>query len=559
MKFIMFHEPHFEKWDYRNLDIGIGGSETHQIEMAWRLARRGHQVISHSPLPDDCIRNYMGVEWRDLDECDWSEDGIWLIYRRPSNVDNLKGQQAWLICQDIDYPDLNEERAEKFTKIIALTPSHAQYLAMAKPYLVDKLCISSNGIRMDVIREVEKEGIERNPHRVMFASSPDRGLLPSARSFQKAREYVPDLEFHAFYGFNNMDKIIFRDDKAYKFEQQYRKECMEAMELPGVTWHGRQPQHQLYREWLKTGVWLYQTNFVETACITAMEAQALGAIPITHPIGALIDNVQFGTFIEGDAFSNYNNAKYAAELVIMSNPELQAEIRPKMMDWARTKFNWERQVDTFEAWAMGYEDVKSQYNYQYKHAKGSILNVGCHTDSAKLKERLGAVNLDAFEKCPQTGQQIMADIFADAREKLPKGFDTVILGDILEHFDNVDCLKILRNAKDALNIGGQVVITCPDDSRETIQNSVFGGHKPMPLERLIHLIQASGLALEEVQYIDYTFCEGFGVVAKEHFEDDEYHFLEKMVYDGKGVNICEDRKSESYEDRKSEILQGGGA
>ena len=514
MNFIMYHEPHFEKWDYRNLDIGIGGSETHQIEMAWRLARRGHEVVSYAPLPEDCERQWRGTQWRDLSECDWTEEGIWLIYRRPSMVDNLKGQEAWLICQDTDYPDLNEERAEKFTRIIALTPTHAEYLALAKPYLEDKLFISSNGIRMDVIREVEKEGIERNPHRVMFASSPDRGLLPSIESFQKAREYIPDLEFHAFYGFNNIDKVIFKDDKAYKFQQQYRQECMEAMNLPGVTWHGRVPQHELYREWLKTGIWLYQTNFFETSAITCMESQALGAIPITHPVGALIDNVKFGTFIEGDAFNNLNNAKYAAELVIMSNPELQESIRHDMMEWARMRFNWERIVDQVESWVYGFEDVKSQYNYQFKKSKGSVLNVGSHTDSAKLKERLGAVNLDAFKVCPQTGLEIVADIFQDARDKLPLGFDTVILGDILEHFNDEDCIKILKNAKSAINEGGQVVITCPDDSREAKIDGAFGGHKPMPLDRLTELVLASGLEVESSQFIDYTFCTGVGVVAK---------------------------------------------
>ena len=523
MKIILYHDNYFEDWDYRNVDIGIGGSETHQTEMSWRMAQRGYEIISYAPIPDDCVRLHRGVQWRHIDEVDWSEDGLWVIYRRPEMIDNLQDQEAWLLCQDVDYPTLNQERAEKFSKIIALTPAHATLLATRKPFLRDKIFISSNGIRMDVIREIEKNTYDRNPKRVMFASSPDRGLLETMQTFQKARRYDPDLELHTFYGFNNIDKVINneknKEHPAAIKSRIYKDKVMIESQKPNVFTHGRVPQRELYKEWLKTGIWLYQTNFFETSAITCMEAQALGAIPITRPYGALRDNVKHGIFIQGDAYSELNKAKYMAELINIANSlEYQESVRSEMMNYARVKFNWERIVDQWDSVLCGWDGViGTQYNFQFRKAKGSILNVGCHTDSAKLKERLGAVNLDAFEICPQTGQQIVADVIADAREKLPKGFDTVILGDILEHFDNADCIKILKNAKQSLNDGGQVVITCPDDNREIKMGGtfdVFGGHKPMPLERLAGLISYTGLGIESQQFIDYTFAEGWGIVAK---------------------------------------------
>lgn len=246
MKIILYHENHFEDWDYRNVEIGIGGSETHQIEMSWRLARRGYEVISYAPIPEDCQRIHRGVQWRHISEVDWTEDGLWVIYRKPEIIDNLHNQRAWLLCQDVDYPGLNEERAERFEKIIALTLAHGSVLLKSKPYLRDKIFISSNGIRMDVIREVEKEELERNFKRAMYASSPDRGLLETLQTFTLARRYDPELEIHTFYGFDNINKVV-EDEKRRNHPEaiktrKYRDKVLIESQKPNVFYHGRVPQ-----------------------------------------------------------------------------------------------------------------------------------------------------------------------------------------------------------------------------------------------------------------------------------------------------------------------------
>ena len=45
MDFYLYSPVCFEKWDWRSsVKTGIGGSETSHVEMAWRLAARGHKV-----------------------------------------------------------------------------------------------------------------------------------------------------------------------------------------------------------------------------------------------------------------------------------------------------------------------------------------------------------------------------------------------------------------------------------------------------------------------------------------------------------------------------------
>ena len=524
MKIILYHDNHFENWDYRNLDIGIGGSETHQIEMSWRLAQRGYEVISYAPIPDDCIRFHKGVQWRHISEADWTEDGLWIIYRRPEIIDNLQGQEAWLLCQDVDYPTLNQERAEKYSKVIALTIAHAEMLVTLKPYLVDKIFISSNGIRMDIIREVEKETSIRNYKRVMFASSPDRGLLETLQTFHKARRYDPELELHTFYGFNNINKVI-EDEKRRNHpaairSRQYRDKVLKEADKPNVFYHGRVSQTELYKEWLKTGIWLYQTNFFETSCITCMEAQALGAIPITRPYGALRNNVKHGIFIQGDAYNEINKSRYMTELISVANsPEYQDSIRPQMIYDARLIFNWERIVDQWDSVFNGWNKfIGTQYNFQFKYAEGKILNIGCHDDSTGFKELLGAVNLDRWIKCPYTDLDIKADVIADARESLPftEKFDSVIIGDMLEHLTEIDSIKVLVNAKKVLSDKGKIIITVPDDQRPSAESITDGYnfHKPMPRNAVEKLIRQVNMKIQLYQPIDYTFAEGHGMICK---------------------------------------------
>ena len=524
MKIILYHDNHFEAWDYRNLDIGIGGSETHQIEMSWRLAQRGYEVISYAPIPEDCVRLHKGVQWRHISDADWTEDGLWVIYRRPEIIDNLVGQRAWLLCQDADYPTLNQERAEKYEFIIALTIAHAELLITRKPYLKDKILISSNGIRMDVIREVEKETIERNQKRVMFASSPDRGLLETMQTFNKARRYDPDLELHTFYGFNNINKIV--DDERRKDHpmaiktRKYRDNVLKESEKPNIFYHGRVSQKELYKEWLKTGIWLYVTNFFETSCITCMEAQALGAIPVTRPYGALRNNVKHGIFIQGDAYNEINNARYMTELINVANSlDYQESIRSQMMYDARLRFNWERIVDQWDSIMQGWDGViGSQYNFQYRHADGKILNIGCHDDSTGFKEKKGAVNLDRWSKCPYTDMEIKADVIADARYPLPftEKFDSIIIGDVLEHLTELDTLLVLYNASIVLNDGGKIIVTVPDDRRDSEVSTIDGYafHKPMPKKLVEQLIRQVNMKVVHYQAIDYTFAEGSGFICQ---------------------------------------------
>ena len=354
MRFIFYSPVNFQKWDWRSsIEEGIGGSETSHVEMAWRLARRGHEVINYVPIRDDCPREWRGTSWHSLQEVDYSMDGIWVLYRCPETLDNFDlnhpNKVLWIMHQDWEYPTLVGDRLKKLDRLMILCEWHRDYMNMRHPESLEgKIMMTSNGIKVDLLEEIESEGIKRNPKKIMFASSPDRGLLGLLKIFSRAREYDDELELHAFYGFNNIDKL--KHAPQFRYFEKMKSDILAYEGKPGFYFHGRTTQPDLYRHWLSSGIWCYPTNFCETSCITCMEAQAMGAIPITNAVAALKQNVHWGTFVNGDAYGDkLAHARYVGEILrLTSNPLLQERIRVPMMEDARKMFDYENFVTEWE-------------------------------------------------------------------------------------------------------------------------------------------------------------------------------------------------------------------
>jgi protein O-GlcNAc transferase len=371
MRFFFFSDFVYENWDYRNPDtIGIGGSETAQIEMAWRLAARRHEVVSFAPLPDETDdkihfkKHHKNVCWQFPDAAEeyYGEKGIWVLSRWPQQIDDIpkdNGQKIWLVAQDVDYPGmLTPERIEKLDLLLALNPTHAEYLKQAYPEVTKKIIISSNGLKVKVIEEIEKTTpVERNPYRIIFTPSPDRGLLRLLTIFERAREFEPRLELFACYGMDNIGKY-----EGQKW-RDLEKNILEGCDSPGVTWLGRLPQTELYKQILSSGMFVYPTTFTETSCVNIMEAQAMGAVPIFSPIWALDHNGGHGIAIDGNPDEPLTRCRFVNAIIRLTRfPELQEQIRSEMVLWARYKFDWERVVDQYEELSrtrttVGAEDV----------------------------------------------------------------------------------------------------------------------------------------------------------------------------------------------------------
>jgi len=446
------------------------------------------------------------------------------------------GQQIYFMAEDTFYPSMTEERAAKMDRYICLCQAHRDYVKQKYPYLADKIVIGSNGVKVDLIEKIEREEkLVRTPRKMVFASSPDRGLLPLLKIFRRAREWVSGadgkgaLELHVFYGFQNLLTGMENQPKSHPAIRLHKK-CMEEMQQPGVFWHDRTPQPELIRHWLTAGIFCHPSVFQETNMITVQDAQACGAIPITIPLWAAGEFTKHGVFIYGDPYNDpLTIARFAATVMQMCKEEgTQDLIRAEMMPWARKQFNWERSVDTFETWMYGYDRLTactSQHLFGKVHSKGrgKILNVGCGDDVGGMKE-IGAINLDMNATDPGLQRPNRVDVVGDARDLPqpfePNTFDVVACLDMLEHYQNEDVPAQLLKFKQCLTPTGRIVFTVPndrdhvnlpEDTSERAAQGFYGKHHPCPPSVVEGWLKSAGLRALTRERINYGWRDTVGV------------------------------------------------
>lgn len=377
MKFHLYSPLSLSTWNPEDTETGIGGIETSVAEMAWRLQRSGHDVTVYAPTgrPKAVWR---GTTWVPTVGADFSQPGIWCLYRCPGIVKRFdrsrQDQKIWFMVQDWDYgwPAL-----DSYDRAMVLCETHKKWLIDRHPELEPKITVTSNGVKVDLIQSLADE--RRNPKKIIFASSPDRGLMNLLHIFDYARKEVPDLELNVFYGFNGIESFIDNKD-AHNAMLQLKWDIIEyASRMPGVRLRGRVTQTELYREWLSAGIFCYPSTFAELSFIAGQEAQCMGAIPVVSPVWAQGENVRHGYHVPGIPEETLVQIRFAAQIVgLAKDPGLQETIRNEMMAEARERCNWERYVVQWIRLAeedMHYHEVRSCMSCGFKNLE-TVLDLG---------------------------------------------------------------------------------------------------------------------------------------------------------------------------------------
>lgn len=177
----------------------------------------------------------------------------------------------------------------------------------------------------------------RNNKRIVYGSSYDRGLEHLLKMWPEIKAEVPEAELHIFYGWNLFDKGY----EGNPAMMEWKEKINELMLQDGITHLGRIGHEAVKKELENAGVWSYPTHFGEISCITAMKAQAYGAIPVVVNYAALQETVQHGIKVDGDIYDQETKDEFRKQLVsLLKDENRQEEIRGPMMEWARKRFSW---------------------------------------------------------------------------------------------------------------------------------------------------------------------------------------------------------------------------
>lgn len=330
--------PGVEPWNPETFHkTGLGGSETMAWEMARRLARLGHRVRFYG----DCSGlegTFDGVQFLDHPRFKDVNCDVLLTSRRPHVVDDEHNVRARVrVCWVHDVHcggAINYARAMKIDRFLCLSEWHKGFfLGHHRNVHPDQVFVTRNGIDLSRFDGME----ERNPRRIIYSSSPDRGLQTAIYAMQRIRERIPDAELHVYYGFKTWQASAAGNQGQLDLIRHLR-DILRENERHGVVYHDRVDQRELAREFMRSSVWGYPTWFSETSCITAMEAQAAGCRIVTSPIAALNETVgPRGVMIPGDWLTPEYMEKYVNAVVTAMSVHPEDD-RERLKAYARENF-----------------------------------------------------------------------------------------------------------------------------------------------------------------------------------------------------------------------------
>lgn len=338
---------------------GIGGSETALVEVAeWMARLTQRRIVVFNTREQNKTIN--GVEYRPSQMMHeyfrTFRPGVHIAWRH-----NIKITDAptYLWCHDLHTP--GGEIHKNYVKHLCLSDFHKNYVQVLQKIPSDKIHITRNGVNDDRF----KGFTAKNENKIVFASSPDRGLDRAMLIVEEARKTRPDLELHAYYGMDNMKKM------GGHFGEQAKKLEEMMSTRPWVKFHGNIDQKTLAKEMKEAVVWLYPANFIETYCITALEAYKSKCFGLVREIGALKNTLRplhdkgWAKLLFMNAETEEERKLWSKELLEVLDRKPWTQIDPDALD-----YSWKGvAVDFMDLMGVEWSDPVHQTTAQEFHLR----------------------------------------------------------------------------------------------------------------------------------------------------------------------------------------------
>jgi len=297
-------------WDWTSRTIeneGMGASEETIAYLAQHMApERMTEVFGPIPLEDV----HLGVPYWKREQirhlAKEPHPGKIVVSRSPSygkHLDEMIGVELpkilWL--QDAYYADLTAETAEHYEAIVVVSEWHKQAMHERHGVPLDRMHVAYNFLIAD---QFGGEAPERKRDRFIYASSPDRGLIPLLELWPRIKSELPDATLGVYYGWRGCVQLGAGGDDVWMSRFSKCRQDYERLRYQdGITDCGMVPHRELANAFRSSGIWCYPTDFTETGCLTAVKARASGVVPVTSTLAALSETARcdLATLVEREA------------------------------------------------------------------------------------------------------------------------------------------------------------------------------------------------------------------------------------------------------------------
>lgn len=307
------------------------GSEIMLIGLAEALSRRDWKVVVFGKVTN---RTHKGVEYQHLDGYRYFlrryyVDAL-IVSRYGRNMVYYPSvMRVYLWLHDlIPQGESFQTHAEKFKGILCLSEWHKRFFSSEYNFPLELIHSTRNAINP---KEFEQP-LEKEPFRFIYVSEARRGLNHLLDLIPKIKSKYPETTLH-----------IFSQDVPAPLLKKIRL-------IPYVHLHPRVTHARMIQEFLKSDFWLYPTEWRETYCISALEAQMARVLCICSSVGALPETVgDRGIVINAKPGTDEFETKFFEEFDrVVEYPLIKQDKLSRAEDWARKQ--------TFDVLAEDWED-----------------------------------------------------------------------------------------------------------------------------------------------------------------------------------------------------------
>ena len=324
---LVIHDGHIVKyWTPKSAELVGSGSEIMAMNLGKEFAELKYRVVLFGGFKQgnkDSQGTYDGVEYMDVSKYnEFLRDtyvDVLLVSRVSDNLvfyDNIGKVFLWL-HDTLPIGEAFQTHAKKFKGVLCLSEWHKQFFC--EEFKFPKGLVHVTGNAIDVKRFEAKT--QKIPYKFIYSSSPDRGLDNLLEMFPRVHERYPKAELHIF----GNEALLTRETLQTIADHDY------------IKLHGRVSQKKISREYLSSDVWLYPTEFKETYCITALEAQVSKVLCVCTDLAGLTGTGgSRGVLVKGKASTRKFQDEMLKKLFwVLDNSSVKKHLIEKAYNWAQ--------------------------------------------------------------------------------------------------------------------------------------------------------------------------------------------------------------------------------
>ena len=338
----------FNYWSGSSIQtIGVGGSETYIIEMARYIQKSGafdvyvfcncqqeenFEDVIYKPLAE----YYTFIKENYIHTCIISRYSEYLPVTFKGWTENV-----YMVVHDLTPTGIVIPMDKKLKKIFCLTEWHVDYLSQIYPSLKDILTPFYYGIDFNKFKN--DNIVLKQQYKFIYSSFPNRGLLQLLQMWPKIYLFQPQASLHIYCDIDGKWVNDVQPQMMQQIRELFKEYRVEENNM-NIHYHGWVNKRVLADAWLSADIWFYPCTFMETFCLTALEAATTRTLAITNNLAALQNSVGHrGVVIKGDPIEAEWQEKALEKIkkyLDPTNAHLKDELIERNYEWA-SGLSWE--------------------------------------------------------------------------------------------------------------------------------------------------------------------------------------------------------------------------